>query len=219
MVRECAQYDNNEPVKTALLQTWAEKLYFELWNCGEYITNRKSLQNKYNKESKLEARNGQILVANISSVIKSMMDKKQQSLKRILESVEQVAVSAHDDEPPGNDYKIRNAKPQKATPNTNILLDDLKENSHFYHTPVNTTYSSVHIPTYVYDRATDVIKAIKWSENLDATFKKIMKLIPDYHGNILAVQLVSCDSFQQWNGQINQINQKICTTVECDLGT
>lgn len=26
------------------LQTWAEKLYFELWNCGEYITNRKSLQ-------------------------------------------------------------------------------------------------------------------------------------------------------------------------------
>ncbi|XP_060849849.1 voltage-dependent calcium channel subunit alpha-2/delta-3 isoform X2 [Rhopalosiphum padi] len=172
MVRECAQHDNNEPVKTALLQTWAEKLYFELWNCGEYITNRKSLQSKYNKESKLEARNGQILVANISSVIKSMMDKKQQSLKRILESVEQVAVSAHDDEPPGNDYKIRNAKPQKATPNTNILLDDLKENSHFYHTPVNTTYSSVHIPTYVYDRATDVIKAIKWSENLDATFKK-----------------------------------------------
>lgn len=36
---------------------------------------------KYNKEAKLELRNGQILVANISSVIKSMMDKKQQSLK------------------------------------------------------------------------------------------------------------------------------------------
>ncbi|KAL4120998.1 hypothetical protein QTP88_013588 [Uroleucon formosanum] len=178
MVRECLQHDNPEPIKTALLQTWAEKLYFELWNCGEYITNRKSLQSKYNKEAKLEGRNGQILVANISSVIKTMMDKKQQSLKRILESVEQVAVSAHDDAPPGAEYKVRNAKPNKATPHTNILLNDLKENSHFYHTPVNATYSSVHIPTYVYDRATDVIKALKWSENLDVAFRKNYEIDP-----------------------------------------
>lgn len=38
---------------------------------------------KYNKEAKLEGRNGQVLVANISSVIKSMMDKKHQALKVI----------------------------------------------------------------------------------------------------------------------------------------
>lgn len=78
--------------------------------------------------------------------------------QRILESVEQVAVSAHDDEPPGDEYKVRNAKPNKATPDTNILLNDLKQNSHFYNTPVNVTYSSVHIPTYVYDRGKSMLK-------------------------------------------------------------
>lgn len=36
---------------------------------------------KYNKESRIEGKNGQVLVANISSVIKTMMDKKQQALK------------------------------------------------------------------------------------------------------------------------------------------
>lgn len=36
---------------------------------------------KYNKDAKLEEIKGQVLVANISSVIKSMMDKKQQALK------------------------------------------------------------------------------------------------------------------------------------------
>ncbi|XP_025423406.1 voltage-dependent calcium channel subunit alpha-2/delta-3 isoform X3 [Sipha flava] len=170
-VRECVQHDF-EPVKTALLQTWAEKLYFELWNCGEYITNRKSLQSKYNKEAKLEGRNGQVLAANISSVIKSMMDKKHQALKRILDIVEEVAVSAHDKAAPGNEYKVRNAKPKTATVNTSLPLDYLTVNSHFYNTPVNVSYSSVHVPTYVYDRASDVIKAIKWSEHLDETFKK-----------------------------------------------
>lgn len=72
--------------------------------------------------------------------------------QRILDIVEEVAVSAHDKEAPGNEYKVRNAKPDQATPNTSLPLDDLKVNSHFYDTPVNVSYSSVHVPTYVYDR-------------------------------------------------------------------
>ncbi|VVC36695.1 Hypothetical protein CINCED_3A011455 [Cinara cedri] len=169
-VHECVQQDNG-PVKTALLQTWADKLYFELWNCGEYITNRKSLLAKYNKEARLEARNGTLLVENISSVIKTMMDKKQQALKRILEAVEGAADLAHDKEVPSLDYKVRFAKLNCTAENTTLLLDDLQINTHFYNTEVNLNYSSVHVPTYVYERADDVIKAIKWSENLDAIFK------------------------------------------------
>jgi len=69
-----------------------------------------------------------------------------------LEAVEAAAVSAHDKEVPGNDYKVRYAKRDKATPNTSLDLDVLEKNSHFYDTPVNVSYSSVHVPTYVYDR-------------------------------------------------------------------
>lgn len=97
--------------------------------------------------------------------------------QRILESVEQVAVSAHDDAPPGAEYKVRNAKPNKATPHTNILLNDLKENSHFYHTPVNATYSSVHIPTYVYDRGksnTELQLGIQYVYSYTAVPKRII---------------------------------------------
>lgn len=36
---------------------------------------------KYNNDARLEEIKGQVLVTNISSVIKSMMDKKQQALK------------------------------------------------------------------------------------------------------------------------------------------
>ncbi|XP_046388062.1 voltage-dependent calcium channel subunit alpha-2/delta-3 isoform X1 [Ischnura elegans] len=46
----------------------------------------------------------------------------------------------------------------------------LKPSRHFQGTPVNTSYSSVHVPTNVYDKAPDVIKAIKWSEDLDPVF-------------------------------------------------
>lgn len=73
-------------------------------------------------------------------------------LQRILDVVEEVAVSAHDKAAPGEEYKVRNAKPKTATNNTNLPLDYLTENSHFYNTPVNISYSSVHVPTYVYDR-------------------------------------------------------------------
>lgn len=72
--------------------------------------------------------------------------------QRILETVEEVAVSAHDKAAPGNEYKVRNAKPEQATPNTSLPLDNLRENSHFYNIPVNESFSSVHVPTYVYDR-------------------------------------------------------------------
>lgn len=36
---------------------------------------------------------------------------------------------------------------------------------------VNLDASAVHVPTTVYSHATDVIKAIRWSQELDETFK------------------------------------------------
>lgn len=73
-----------------------------------------------------------------------------------MDVVEEVAVSAHDKAAPGEEYKVRNAKPKTATNNTNLPLDYLTENSHFYNTPVNISYSSVHVPTYVYDRGKSI---------------------------------------------------------------
>lgn len=43
---------------------------------------------------------------------------------------------------------------------------------------VNLSLSSVHVPANVYDRAKDVIKAIKWSEMLDKIFDSNYKRDP-----------------------------------------
>jgi hypothetical protein len=48
---------------------------------------------------------------------------------------------------------------------------ELTANSHFSGIPVNTSRSSVHVPTNVFDGEPKVINAIDWSKKLDDTFK------------------------------------------------
>lgn len=46
----------------------------------------------------------------------------------------------------------------------------LDEDTHFYNIAVNTSHSSVHVPTNVYDRGPRVVEALRWSEALDTVF-------------------------------------------------
>lgn len=78
-----------------------------------------------------------------------------------MDAVEGAAVSAHDKEAPGEDYKVRFAKKDIATNNLTLELV-LENNSHFYDIPVNVSYSSVHVPTYVYDRGKLISKYVTW---------------------------------------------------------
>jgi hypothetical protein len=52
---------------------------------------------------------------------------------------------------------------------------ELTANSHFSGIPVNTSRSSVHVPTNVFDGEPKVINAIDWSKKLDDTFKVSVK--------------------------------------------
>lgn len=49
---------------------------------------------------------------------------------------------------------------------------ELIPDSHFYNIPVNTSYSSVHIPTNVYDLSRDVVEDIMKTEELDDVFRQ-----------------------------------------------
>lgn len=69
------------------------------------------------------------------------------------------ALSSPEEDPPES-YEFVNAK------NNTIYL----ENSLHFGGPVNLNMSAVHVPTNVYDHASNVIRAIKWSEALDRTF-------------------------------------------------
>lgn len=126
-----------------------------------------------------------------------------------MDAAENTAMS-HQDDPVIRNFKYYNAKEMLGQydnpPNITITrsLDDrslkpvevplsvitLEANSHFYGIEVNTSLSSVHIPTNVFDRsmficfllsftygilkllpiADEVLKAIQWSEKLDSIF-------------------------------------------------
>ncbi|XP_067204324.1 voltage-dependent calcium channel subunit alpha-2/delta-3 isoform X2 [Linepithema humile] len=49
---------------------------------------------------------------------------------------------------------------------------ELIQDSHFYNIPVNVSYSSVHIPTNVYDLSRDVVENIMKTEELDDVFRQ-----------------------------------------------
>lgn len=44
------------------------------------------------------------------------------------------------------------------------------QDTHFYNISVNTTHSSVHVPTNIYDRHPEVVEVLHWSKELDDVF-------------------------------------------------
>ncbi|KAG9433939.1 voltage-dependent calcium channel subunit alpha-2/delta-3 precursor [Apis mellifera carnica] len=140
------------------VKTWANKLGFELSQLGKFVTNADKFNDSY-KQAVLKPRDGNALVHEIAKDIKAMMESKISAIKRIMDVAETSALSAPDVDPPES-FNYTNAK------NNTI---DLKHSAHFGG-QVNLDRSAVHVPTNVYDRASNVIRAIKWSEELDKTF-------------------------------------------------
>ncbi|XP_032664937.1 voltage-dependent calcium channel subunit alpha-2/delta-3 isoform X3 [Odontomachus brunneus] len=140
------------------VKTWAHKLGFELSQLGKYVTNVEKFHESY-KQAEVTPRDGKSLVHEIAKDIKVMMESKISAIKRIMDVAETSALSALDVDPPST-FDFINAK------NNTI---DVEYSPHFGG-DVNVNMSAVHVPTNVYERASNVIRAIKWSEALDRTF-------------------------------------------------
>ncbi|XP_020293161.1 voltage-dependent calcium channel subunit alpha-2/delta-3 isoform X2 [Pseudomyrmex gracilis] len=140
------------------VKTWANKLGFELSQLGKFVTKIDKFHDSY-KLAEVKPRDGNALVHEIAKDIKAMMESKISAIKRIMDVAETSAMSSPNEDPPES-YTYINAK------NNTI---DLEYSGHFGG-HVNLNMSAVHVPTNVYDRASNVIRAIKWSENLDRTF-------------------------------------------------
>lgn len=167
-------------VKPQVLATWAGRLGAELSQFGDYVTRKKEVLESF-KEAKVETVDGNKLIQDIAKEIKVMMDLKIRAVERIMDTAENSALNSHIEETVPPEYQYYNAKMlrqpgQKGANGTRELL--LTPNSHFFDIPVNTSVSSVHVPTNVYDRSKEVIHAIKWSENLDSIFLSNYKIDP-----------------------------------------
>ncbi|XP_076657364.1 voltage-dependent calcium channel subunit straightjacket isoform X1 [Halictus rubicundus] len=150
--------DPGDGISNSTVKAWAEKLGFELSQLGKYVTNVEKFHESY-KQAEVKPRDGNALVHEIAKDIRAMMESKISAIKRIMDVAETSALSAPDADPPKT-FLFINAK------NNTI---DVKHSRHFGG-EVNLSLSAVHVPTNVYERASDVIRAIKWSEELDKTF-------------------------------------------------
>ncbi|XP_024083001.1 voltage-dependent calcium channel subunit alpha-2/delta-3 isoform X2 [Cimex lectularius] len=164
-----------------IVESWVSKLGTELWHFGDHVTRRNKVQESF-REAKIEVREGNKLVRELAQEIKNMMDLKISAVRRIMDTAENSAMASQAEGSVPLDYQYYNSKNLepllKATGKEQFRKEELNDpnklivtpNSHFFNIPVNTSVSSVHVPTNVYDRAPDVIHGIKWSANLDDIF-------------------------------------------------
>ncbi|KAL0134731.1 hypothetical protein PUN28_001482 [Cardiocondyla obscurior] len=150
--------DCSDSISHNIVKGWADKLGFELSQLGKLVTNIDKFEDSY-KAADVTPRDGNALVQEIAKDIKEMMESKISAIKRIMDVAETSALSSPDVDPPQS-FEFINAK------NNTI---DLEYSPHFGG-HVNLNMSAVHVPTNVYEWASDVIRAVKWSEALDRTF-------------------------------------------------
>ncbi|XP_046807641.1 voltage-dependent calcium channel subunit alpha-2/delta-3 isoform X1 [Lucilia cuprina] len=184
-----------EKISYNLVHSWADKLGMELFHLGDFITRRKEVQESF-KQAQVVSRAGAKIVENMANEIKTMMDSKISAVRRIMDTAENTALT-YQSEKPDKYFSYYNSKemiePHEPIPTEPPRdLEDaggpkifvqpkeivLTPKAEFFNTPVNMSVSSVHVPTNVYDRASDTIKAIEWSENLDQIFRDNYKKDP-----------------------------------------
>ncbi|XP_060654964.1 LOW QUALITY PROTEIN: voltage-dependent calcium channel subunit alpha-2/delta-3 [Drosophila nasuta] len=189
-----------ETINYNLVHSWADRLGLELFSLGDFITRRKELLENFKQEgAKVVPRQGGAIVESMAKEVEMMMDLKVSAVRRIMDTAENTALS-HQNDLADKMFSYYNAKemaepgePTPPPPTTPPDMDDqigepliyvppkvlvLEPRPEFHNTSVNFSVSSVHVPVNVFDRASDVIKAIQWSENLDQIFRDNYKNDP-----------------------------------------
>lgn len=149
------------------------------------------------KQSQIVSRSGSKIVEDIAKEIKFMMDARISAVRRVVDTAQEIgSIAAGSDEIVEKNFTYFNAKEMvepsevPATESPNFMDSDESDNmempkpvivlteSEKFGDFVNLSISSVHVPANVYDRAKEVIKAIKWSEMLDNIFDSNYKHDP-----------------------------------------
>ncbi|XP_066903805.1 voltage-dependent calcium channel subunit alpha-2/delta-4 isoform X1 [Halyomorpha halys] len=148
------------------VKNWALKFGVDLWEYGRHFTKMSEIQRKYiEKEAQVGRKDGLLLIREMATEVKNMMDIKMNSIMRIMDSAEQAALS-HRMESEGSSIKYLNSRLLRRQ-SDNLLLEF---NRHFDQRHVNTSHSSVIIPQFLSDTDKQVLNALKWSEHLDPVF-------------------------------------------------
>lgn len=108
----------------------------------------------------------------MAAEVKNMMDFKMSAVMRIMDSAEQAALTPQADN--GQPFRYYNAKRLNRFGTDGMPIEGtrammLTANPHFDHLEVNTSFSSILMPSTV-SETEQVLNAIQWSDHLDPLF-------------------------------------------------
>ncbi|KDR23040.1 Voltage-dependent calcium channel subunit alpha-2/delta-3 [Zootermopsis nevadensis] len=159
------------------IKYWADQLGDELWQLGQSVTKATEMKARYKKLNvQVREKDGEALLMEIVHNVQRMLDRKRDAVRCIVNAAEDAAEFFNGTDALHN-YTFYSAKNSYVVGDVTDGKDDdaykpmeLDPNKNFYSIPVNLNYSSVHVPTNVFDRDGPVLDAIKWSESLDDVF-------------------------------------------------
>ncbi|XP_013401127.1 voltage-dependent calcium channel subunit alpha-2/delta-3 isoform X2 [Lingula anatina] len=186
-------------------KAWTAEISRRIYDLSVQATGLPKLRKCYEDEAKVEIMNGTKILDTVSTNMEKMLRKKEDAISRLVEAAEEANKQHTFD--PEIDLHYYNAKrineinektgnyvttePGATMPPT--MVDDenehlqfnpewlnltVHEDEHFNYVRVNLNYSTVHVPTDVYDRYPNVSNGISWSEKLDPVFKKNYEIDP-----------------------------------------
>ncbi|KZC05430.1 Voltage-dependent calcium channel subunit alpha-2/delta-4 [Dufourea novaeangliae] len=169
-----SSYQQEEDIPHNEVKNWALKFGVDLWEFGKQVTKMSEIQRKYHgMEAEVVRKDGLVLVREMATEVKNMLDFKMNAVMRLVESAEQAAVSEPRD---GNaSPKYYSSQRFDGFPGDGKLAiagqeNLLSSNRHFDHLAVNVTLSTVLLPAGVKDDYREVAAGIQWSEYLDLLF-------------------------------------------------
>ncbi|XP_014246185.1 voltage-dependent calcium channel subunit alpha-2/delta-4 isoform X2 [Cimex lectularius] len=147
------------------VKNWALKFGVDLWEFGRQFTKMNEIQRKYHDhDAEVGRKDGLLLIREMATEVKNMMDIKMNSIRRIMDIAEQAALS-YRLESEGASVKFLNSRNLKKQPG--VVLE---QNRHFDRRHVNTSVSSVIMPAFLSESDIQVANALRWSEHLDPVF-------------------------------------------------
>ncbi|XP_067138072.1 voltage-dependent calcium channel subunit alpha-2/delta-3-like isoform X3 [Centruroides vittatus] len=177
------QMDDIE-VDASEVKNWALRFGKQIAETGAQATCLRNIQNNFEEHgAKVEWVEIPPMFDEMRLDVKNMLGWKRDAVQRIAEAAES-AVFTHQHEKTLN-FEYFNAKKIYDT-NEQPVKDagwkelELKPHRNF-DIPVNTMHSSIHVPTNVYDKESNLVNAIKWSEYLNPVFRNNLAADPSLH--------------------------------------
>ncbi|KAL7294695.1 hypothetical protein TKK_0011996 [Trichogramma kaykai] len=172
--------------ESVLVDQWAESIGQEIWRLTNTVLQPTELLQRYKKMgARVADKSGEEIIKTIGENVGRMLSRKMDAVKCLYKEAESLSEQWNGNY--SNDFTYYSAKYSNASVEQEIDIPQVPSNmlnqldtyvpmslepdTHFNNISVNTSFSSIHVPTNVFDKLPRVGETILWSKQMDRIFK------------------------------------------------